>query len=137
MFATSYYPLRRAFYKFIVNPRSILKERKSLSTKKRDVTITEALKADNASCRLQTSNVQVVEDFLKAGVPLYKIDKLRDLLERGGNRLTESSHLRQHILLILKQETERLKEEKATRYLGLIFNGSNRLGKGYRHYRAL
>ena len=73
--------------------------------------------------------VQVVEDFLQAGVSLYKIDELRDLLERGGNRLTDSSHLRQHIPLILKQETERLKEEIATRDLGLIFDGSTRLGE--------
>lgn len=86
-----------------------------VKSKKKDVTITEALEADNASCRLQTSTlplevrafrVHVVEYFLKAGVPLYKIDKLRDLLERGENRLTDSSHLRQHIPLILKQETE-------------------------------
>ena len=111
---------------------------KLVKSKKRDVTITEVLKADNASCRLQTSTlplevrafrVQVVEDFLKARVPLYKIDKLRNLLERGGNSLTDSSHLSQHIPLILKQETERLKEEIATRDLGLIFDGSTRLGE--------
>ena len=78
---------------------------------------------------MRAFRVQVVEDFLKAGVPLYKIDKLHDLLERGGNRLTNSSHLRQHIPLTLKQETERLKEEIATRDLGLIFDGSTRLGE--------
>ena len=111
---------------------------KLVRSNKRDVTITEALKADNVSCRLQTSTlplevrafrVKVVDDFLKTGVPLYKIDKLRDLRGRGGNRLTDSSHLRQHIPHILKQETERLKEEIATRDLGLIFDGSNRLGE--------
>ena len=111
---------------------------KLVKSEKKDVTITKALKADNASCRLQTSTlplevrafrVQVVEDFLKVGVPLYKIDKPRDLLERGGNRLTDSSHSRQHIPLILKQETERLKEEIANRDLGLIFDGSTRLGE--------
>ena len=96
------------------------------------------MKTDNTSCRLRTSTlplevrafrVQVVKDFLKAGVPLYKIDKLRNLLERGGNRLTDSSHLRQHIPLILKQETERLRDEIANRDLGLIFDGSIRLGE--------
>ena len=60
---------------------------------------------------------------------MYKIDKFHDLLERGGNRLTDSSHLRQHIPLILKQETERLKEEIANRDLGRIFDGSTRLGE--------
>ena len=76
--------------------------------------------------------------FLKAGVPLYKVDKLRNLLERGEHRLTDNSHLRQHIPLILKQETERLKEEMAlrssdgvqsTRDLSVIFDGSTRLGE--------
>lgn len=43
--------------------------------------------------------------------------------------MTDSSHLRQHIPLILKQETERLKEEIANRDLGLIFDGSTRLGE--------
>ena len=78
---------------------------------------------------MRAFRVQAVEDFLKAGVSLYKIDKLRDLRERGGKSLTDSSHLRQHIPLILKQETERLKEEIATRDLGLIFDGSTRLGE--------
>ena len=78
---------------------------------------------------IRAFRVQVVEDFLKAGVLLYKIDKLRDLLERGGNSLTDSSHLRQQIPLTLKQETEPLKEELATRDLGLIFDGSNRMSE--------
>lgn len=120
--ATSYYPLLK---KSILQNRCKSKKHsqgkeKLVKSKKRDFIVTEALKADNACWRLQTSTlplevrafrVQVVVDFLKAGVPLYKIDKLRDLLERGGNRLTDGSHLRQHIPLILKQETERLKEE--------------------------
>ena len=108
------------------------KERKSLSNQRKEML------PSLRRCRLQTSTlplevrafrVEVVEDFLKAGVSLHKIDKLRDLLERGGNRLTDSSHLRQHIPLILKQETERLKEEIATRDLGLIFDESTRLGE--------
>ena len=43
--------------------------------------------------------------------------------------MTDISHLRQHISFILKQETEQLKEEIATRDLGLIFDGSTRLGE--------
>ena len=43
--------------------------------------------------------------------------------------MTDISHLRQHIPFILKQETEQLKEEIATRDLGLIFDGSTRLGE--------
>ena len=33
-------------------------------------------------------------EFLKAGIPLSKIDSLRGLLESGGYLLTHSTHLR-------------------------------------------
>lgn len=91
--ATSYYPLLK---KSILQNRCKSKKHsqgkeKLVKSKKRDVIVTEALKADNASWRLQTSTLPLEVrafrvDFLKARVPLYKIDKLRDLLERGGNR---------------------------------------------------
>ena len=94
---------------------------KLLKSKKKEITIIEALKnQDEGISRLKTRTlpleerafrVEVVENYLKAGVPLYKVDKLRNLLEKGEHRLTDSSHLRQHIPLILKQEAERLKKK--------------------------
>ena len=45
--------------------------------------------------------VKVVENFLKAGIPLVKVDSMRGLLEENGLRLTHSSHLADYILLLL------------------------------------
>ena len=53
--------------------------------------------------------LEVVEEFLKAGIPNSKIDKLRPLLEKNGYRLTSSPNLSQHISIIFKQEIDRIK----------------------------
>ena len=52
-----------------------------------------------------------MEEFLKEGIPISKIDKLRSLLEKNSHRLTSSSNLTQYITLIFKQEVERMKKE--------------------------
>ena len=41
--------------------------------------------------------VKVVENFLRAGIPLAKVDDLRALLEENGLKLTHSSHLTDYI----------------------------------------
>ena len=56
---------------------------------------------------------EVVEEFLKAEIPIPKIDTLRPLEEKNGYRLTGCSNLGQYISLIFKQEMERLKRELA------------------------
>ena len=38
--------------------------------------------------------LEVVEEFLRAGIPIGKIDMLRSLLEKNVQRLTASAHLR-------------------------------------------
>ena len=48
---------------------------------------------------------EVVQTFLRAGVPLSKVQQLRPLLERGGSRLADRSVLtRQCLLAILHTE---------------------------------
>lgn len=81
---------------------------------------------------------EVVEEFLKAGIPISKINKLRPLLEKNGYRLTSSPNLGQYISLIFKQEIERIKHEISvpgnvemtlTRDVSVIFDGSTRQGE--------
>ena len=48
--------------------------------------------------RVWVYRVRVVEQFLKSGIPMSKIDSLRSLLEDGSHRLTHSSHLSEYML---------------------------------------
>ena len=76
-----------------------------------------------------------MEEFLKAGIPIGKVDRLRPLLEKNGYRLTHSAHLGQYVSLIFKQEVERIKKELSlpgedmTRDVSVIFDGSTRQGE--------
>ena len=73
-----------------------------------------------------------MEEFLKAGIPIGKVDRLRPLLEKNGYHLTHSAHLGQYVSLIFKQEVERIKKELSlpgenmTRDVSVIFDGSTR-----------
>ena len=78
------------------------KIKKKKKTKKRDQTITEALRLDNTQSKDYALPVeerayclQMVEEFLKAGIPLRKIDKLRLLLEKQGYRLSHHSNIKE------------------------------------------
>ena len=73
--------------------------------------------------------VRVVTAFLKAGVPLNKLDNFRDLLEDGGYRLTSSTHMRQLIPFALKEEEEGIKAEISGSKIAVIFDGTTRLGE--------
>lgn len=73
--------------------------------------------------------MKVVKTFLKAGVPLNKLDIFRELLEEGGYRLTTSPHMRQIIPFIRKEEEERIRSEIAGTNVAVIFDGITRLGE--------
>ena len=80
--------------------------------------------------------LEVVSEFLKAGIPLVKIDMLRSLLEKYSYRLTGSSKLGQYVSMTLKQEIERIKQELEMsgqvgmrRDLSVIFDGGTRQGE--------
>ena len=49
--------------------------------------------------------VKTVTSFLKCGIPLSKIDGLRELFEENGYSLTSSTHLRQLVPFIHHDET--------------------------------
>lgn len=70
----------------------------------------------------QAYRQEIVEEFLKAGIPICKIDKLHSLLEKNGHRLTRSSNLAQYITHIFKKG-------HMTRDVSVIFDGSTRQGE--------
>lgn len=73
--------------------------------------------------------MKVVEQFLRAGIPLAKVDSLRDLLEEGALRLTHSSHLAGYVPVIQEEEKKRIRSEIDNQDVLIIFDGTTRLGE--------
>ena len=63
----------------------------------------------------------------KSGIPMFKIDSLRSLLEEGSHRLTHSSHLSEYTPFIYYEE-KRIKNEIEGRDVSAVFDDSTRLG---------
>lgn len=79
---------------------------------------------------VQKRRIDVVETFLRAGIPLAKVTYLRPLLEAGNLRLTDRSHLAQYIPFLTDVEMSRVKDEvNSADYLAVIFDGSTHQGE--------
>ena len=89
-----------------------------------DHTVGETLPEDQLVYR-----VKVVTAFLRAAIPLNKIDNLRDLLEENGHRLSDRRCMSDIVAFISSQEQALTKEELAGRDLSVIFYGTTRLGE--------
>ena len=76
------------------------------------------------SDRTVARRISVVEGFLRAGVPLAKIDPLRPVLEEGCTALTSASHLYEFIPIIQKAEVERVKMWAADEDVALLWDGA-------------
>lgn len=104
----------------------------------REITIIEALKRfdqnhhplgetlPDSTCFYR---VKVVTAMLKAGVPLSKFDRFRDLLEDHGYSLSSSTHLRQLVPFILHEEIASIKQEIAGKHLSIVFDGTTHVCK--------
>ena len=78
-------------------------------------------KGETLSDSVCVYRVKVVTAFLKAGVPVSKIDSFRDILEEHGLSLSGRQHLSELIPFILHQEKAQIKEEISGRQLSVIF----------------
>ena len=73
---------------------------------------------------------RVCETVMYAGVPMAKIDMLRNLLEREGHALTHSSELSAtYIPQIEDRELKCVVKELLEQYFAVIFDGTTRLGE--------
>ena len=63
----------------------------------------------------------MVSTFLKAGVPLNKIDIFRDVLDEGSYRLAGRCSLSALIPFILSEEKQKIREEIAGKNVSIIF----------------
>ena len=119
-------------------------KQKMKRSKLREQTIAEAFKREESSKSKDSTlpveecayRLEVVTEFLKAGIPIAKTDMLRSLLEKNGYRLTGSSNLGQYVSMALKQEIEQIKQELEmpgqvgmARDISVIFDGSTRQGE--------
>ena len=77
----------------------------------------------------QVYRVRIVSTFLKAGVPLNKISKFRDLFEENGARLTDNRGMLDYIPFILKEEESRIRAEIEGQSVAVIFDGTSRVGE--------
>ena len=71
--------------------------------------------------------VKVMSIFLKAGVPLNKLDDFRDL-EENGYRLAGRRPMSDLVPFILCEEKQRIKEISGKDVL-VVFDGTSRLGE--------
>ena len=73
--------------------------------------------------------VKVVKTFIRAAVPLSKLEIFRELLQENAYRLTDCRHMSDLVPLVLSQEVAQIKEEIADRPVSVVFDGTTRLGE--------
>ena len=105
---------------------------------KKDKDIAEALKAYNKEEHLageelppeqQVYRVKVITTFLRAGVPISKLDLFRDLLEENGLRLAGRRTMSDLIPFAHQEEQRRVKAEIQGQKISVIFDGTSRIGE--------
>ena len=72
----------------------------------------------------QVFRIKVVTAFLRAAIPLSKIEHFRELFEEGGYHLTDHQHIFDLIPLIQKPEIENLRKEISGKKISVIFDGT-------------
>ena len=73
--------------------------------------------------------LKVLKTFLRAAVPLTKLDAFRDLLEENMFRLTDRRHMCDMVPHIVTQEKADIKAEIQGKPVSVIFDGTTRLGE--------
>ena len=73
---------------------------------------------------MQVYRVKVVSTFLRAGIPLSKLDLFRDILEENAHRLCDQHHMSDLILFVLQQEQAKIKEEIEGQHVAIVFDDS-------------
>lgn len=86
-------------------------------------------KGESLSLAHRVYRVKVIRSFMKAGVPLNKIDCFRELLEEEAFSLTSSRHLSDLIDVIGKDERKKEKEEIEGRDGSIIFDGTTHVAE--------
>ena len=73
---------------------------------------------------VRVHRIKVLTCFLKAGIPLNKINCFRDILEESSYRLSSSRHLAEMIPIVRQQEAEKVQSEISGKNTAMIFDGT-------------
>ena len=71
----------------------------------------------------------MVTALLKAGIPLSKLDVLREILEENALHLTDRLHMLDLIPFGHSQKVNLIKADIANRPVSVVFDGTTRLGE--------
>ena len=122
----------------IASTKHTIGKEKINSKEKREKDIAESLKkydeiehpsGETLPTSVRVYRVKVCTTFLRAGVPINRIDKFRDILEENGLRLAGRKPMSDLIPFILSEEVQRLKSEVKDKPISVTFDGTCRLGE--------
>lgn len=82
-------------------------------------------KGETLSNNMRVYRVRIVRAFLKAGIPLQKIDSFREILEESAFSLTGSQHMRD--LPFIRSEEQRQTQEG--KEVSVIFDGTTHVAE--------
>ena len=87
------------------------------------------LEGKTLSSHTDLFRLETVGVFMKCGLPLSKIDGLREYLQKYAKlQLTDESHMRTYVTLVRDIELDRIKMSlKKSNYFAIIFDGSSRV----------
>lgn len=74
-------------------------------------------------------HVKVLTAFLKAGVPLNKLDHFREVIEEHAYKLADGRGMCNLIPFVLEEEQKCIKAEIGGKSISVIFTGTTRLGE--------
>ena len=123
--------------------KHVQRKEKLLRKDKREKDIAEVLKkndehehpkGETLPTEQRVYRVKVVQTFLRAAIPLNKLDHFRELLEENGFRLTDRRHMSDIVPLIHWEETELLNSEISGKHLSVVFDGTNTIRRSHGYY---
>ena len=71
--------------------------------------------------------LKVLKTFLRAAVPLSKLDAFRDILEENMFCLIDRRHMSDHVPFICVQERADIKAEISGKPVSVVFDGTTKL----------
>ena len=78
---------------------------------------------------VRVHRVKVLTAFMKAGIPINKIDSFQDLLMEDAYRLTSSQHLRELIPVVHLEQQDNIRNSISDREISVIFDGTTHVAE--------